>query len=319
MSLNILGINTSHNASIAHYNNKLISYFEEDRFNKIKNWIPVDLNNCNYKSIDQKIKFKPDIVIYTSYDRSIRNYYGRLNLITDNLIIEKIQKQLNNPKYFFNPDFHHIYHAICGFYFSKFEEAICIVMDGGGSQSLSVGYQEMDSIYLINKNHIDLKYQKHSNIRYIVAPKNIPIGNSKIEFKDKINNVDVVYNSKPNPAYKFGCLSEKIFKDPWCPGKVMGLAAYIKNTNKLNKTHVRQANKLQKESFDYTVDLINKAKKYSNIKNIVLSGGYFLNCLNNFKYVKKFKNLNFFIDPVAHDGGTAIGACIYYNDYYRHK
>ena len=44
-------------------------------------------------------------------------------------------------------------------------------------------------------------------------------------------------------------------------------------------------------------------------------GGYFLNCSNNFKYVKQFPNLNFFVDPVPHDGGTAIGACIYYENY----
>lgn len=319
MNFNILGINLSHNASITHYNNRLISYFEEDRFNKIKNWEPNNLNNCTYKSINEKIKFKPDIVVYASYDKSIRNYYGRVDLVTDNLIIEKIQKQLNNPNYFFNPDFHHMYHALCGFYFSKFEEAICIVMDGGGAQSLSVGYQEMDSIYLINKNSIELKYQKHSNIRYIVIFKNILKDYSKIEFNKKVNNVDVVYNSKLNPAYKFGLVSHNIFKDYWAPGKVMGLAAYIKNNKKLNKTHVKQANKLQKESFNYTVDLIKKAKKYSNIKNIVLSGGYFLNCLNNFKYVKKFKDLNFFVDPIAHDGGTAVGACVYYNDYHQHK
>ena len=38
--------------------------------------------------------------------------------------------------------------------------------------------------------------------------------------------------------------------------------------------------------------LINKAKTYSNCKNIILSGGYHLNCSNNFKLVKKFpKNI----------------------------
>lgn len=318
MSLNILGINISHNASVAHYNNKLISYFEEDRFNKIKNWIPYNLNNCNYKSLEQKIKFKPDIVVYSSYDRSVRNYYGKFDLITDDLIIEKIQKQLNNPKHFFNPNFHHLYHAICGFYFSKFEEAICIIIDGGGAQSGSVGYQEMDSIYLINKDNVNLKYQKHSNIRYVIAPRHT-LKCSNIEMKNKINNIDITFNSKSNPAYEFNVLSEKIFNDSWCEGKIMGLAAYVKNKKNLNKKYVEQAYKLQKKSFNYTVDLIKKAKKYSCIKNIVLSGGYFLNCLNNFKYVEKFKDLNFFVDPIAHDGGTAIGACIYYNDYHEHK
>ena len=46
-----------------------------------------------------------------------------------------------------------------------------------------------------------------------------------------------------------------------------------------------------------------------------MSGGYFLNCSNNFKYVEKYPDLNFFIDPIPHDAGTAIGAAIYYDRY----
>ena len=59
--------------------------------------------------------------------------------------------------------------------------------------------------------------------------------------------------------------------------------------------------------------LIDGVKNKSN--NIVLSGGYFLNCSNNFKYVKKYPNINFFVDPIPHDGGTAIGATVYYDNY----
>ena len=40
-----------------------------------------------------------------------------------------------------------------------------------------------------------------------------------------------------------------------------------------------------------------------------------MNCLNNFKLVKKYPKLNFFVDPIAHDGGTAIGAALYYENY----
>jgi carbamoyltransferase len=86
----------------------------------------------------------------------------------------------------------------------------------------------------------------------------------------------------------------------------------------LDYVKVKKAKKLQEKSFEYTCALIDKALSYSNIKNIVLSGGYFLNCVNNFKYVKKYPQLNFFVDPVAHDGGTSIGAAIFYNDYYRY-
>ena len=64
-----------------------------------------------------------------------------------------------------------------------------------------------------------------------------------------------------------------------------------------------------------TIKLIEKALSYSNSKNIVLSGGYALNCVNNYDYVKHFKDYNFFIDPIAHDGGISMGAALWLRDY----
>ena len=58
-----------------------------------------------------------------------------------------------------------------------------------------------------------------------------------------------------------------------------------------------------------------RAKKYSDCKNIILSGGYHLNCSNNFKIVKKYPEYNFFVDPISYDGGTAVGAAYYYENY----
>ena len=40
-----------------------------------------------------------------------------------------------------------------------------------------------------------------------------------------------------------------------------------------------------------------KAFSYSDCKNVVLSGGYSLNCVNNYHYVKEFPDYNFFVDP----------------------
>ena len=71
------------------------------------------------------------------------------------------------------------------------------------------------------------------------------------------------------------------------------------------------AKKAQVETRDHTIRLIDKFTKETGEKNVVLSGGYFLNCSNNYEYLKRFPNLNFFIDPIAHDGGTAIGAAKY--------
>jgi len=71
------------------------------------------------------------------------------------------------------------------------------------------------------------------------------------------------------------------------------------------------AKKAQQETLNRTIKLIEKYSQESGEKNVVLSGGYFLNCSNNYEYLKRFPNLNFFIDPIAHDGGTALGAAKY--------
>lgn len=71
------------------------------------------------------------------------------------------------------------------------------------------------------------------------------------------------------------------------------------------------AHKLQEETFKHTCKLIQKTLDITGQNKIVLSGGYFLNCVNNYKYLKEFPNVEFFVDPIPHDSGTAIGAAKY--------
>lgn len=54
-------------------------------------------------------------------------------------------------------------------------------------------------------------------------------------------------------------------------------------------------------------DLIELAVDTTGEKNVVLAGGYGLNCVANYYLKKRFPNINFYVDPVSHDGGTAIG------------
>jgi carbamoyltransferase len=71
------------------------------------------------------------------------------------------------------------------------------------------------------------------------------------------------------------------------------------------------AHKLQVETFKQTCRLIQKTIDLTGKKQIVLSGGYFMNCVNNYKYTKEFPEVEFFVDPMPHDAGTAIGAAKY--------
>jgi len=83
----------------------------------------------------------------------------------------------------------------------------------------------------------------------------------------------------------------------------------------LDKEVLEIATTAQEETLNDVIELMEKAKTYSDCKNIILSGGYHLNCSNNFKLVKLFPEYNFFVDPICYDGGTAIGAALYYENY----
>jgi len=69
---------------------------------------------------------------------------------------------------------------------------------------------------------------------------------------------------------------------------------------------------VQTESQQMVLDLIRKAVKMSGNKNVVLSGGYGLNCVANYWYLGELKDegINLYVEPVSSDAGTAIGAAL---------
>jgi len=302
----ILGINTSHNCSFAYFEDGILKeYYEEDRFNKIKNFTPpIDLFNTDpykYKVLKKFKNYIFDTVVFVSYDR------GTAGL--EKPIIDNILKQVNCKNHIFLNGEHHIHHASCGFYFSKFKEALAIVTDGGGERYYN-DFQTMESIFSVNKNKIKPHYKHASIIRldyfnnFVDAEKNF-----------KIKEMDLIISNKNIGGYKFSLEREKAGFKPYEEGQLMGIAAYKNKNTNLNKDILDIAHKVQEETLQDRIELIEKAMTYSNCKNIILSGGYHLNCSNNFKLVKHFPKLNFFIDPIPYDGGTAVGGAYFYENY----
>ena len=64
---------------------------------------------------------------------------------------------------------------------------------------------------------------------------------------------------------------------------------------------------VQEETQKYVAELIEKAVDMTGEKNIVISGGYGLNVIANYYYRERFPELNIYVDPISHDGGTSIG------------
>ena len=298
--MRILGINISHNASICQVTDGTIDfYYEEDRFNKKKYFIPTR-DDCYFKSIEKHVKEKPDHVITASFDRSLDKYDDLFN--EDVIISEKIGKQLDCKVNFYKSN-HHLYHAYTGFHLSKFDEAIVIVMDGGGSQLLPM-YQEVESIYVMNKKSCTRKYVHCTTDRF----NNIYNLNNKTEkhFFDTTTEYFLSGRKSCGMAFADMCTEMGYENGGLDAGKLMGLASYPDQ----EKPH-----ELQDKTKEYTIKLINKAISYSDCKNIILSGGYALNCVNNYHYVKEFPEYDFFVDPIAHDGGTSMGAALWmYNE-----
>lgn len=60
------------------------------------------------------------------------------------------------------------------------------------------------------------------------------------------------------------------------------------------------------------LELIKKAVEMTGNKNVVLSGGYGLNCVANYFYLKELNELgiNLYVEPISNDAGTAIGAAM---------
>ena len=70
---------------------------------------------------------------------------------------------------------------------------------------------------------------------------------------------------------------------------------------------------VQVESQQLVLDLILKSIERTGNKNIVISGGYALNCVANYFFLKHLpEGVKIYVEPVSNDAGTAMGAAFYH-------
>lgn len=69
---------------------------------------------------------------------------------------------------------------------------------------------------------------------------------------------------------------------------------------------------VQTETQKQVADLIRRAVKLTGNKNVVLSGGYGLNCVANYYYLDELKDeeISLYVEPISNDAGTALGAAL---------
>jgi carbamoyltransferase len=331
----ILGINISHDSSSCLLKDgEIVFYREDERVSKLKHnsFVYQRPYPFTYYHIDDIKKHTTSIdhIFFASfgdpsYDRKIIYY------VLDQLKDAGIKWE----QVIFNENEHHFYHASAAAFCSGFEECACLIIDGSGAYPEwdEIPFREIESIYSFNiSSGFDKKFKHYSRLA-----------------KSNYHEFNVIKENDTTIAFSdsMGCgslFSEFAFhlgyNSGYEAGKIMGLSSYgtytdqygkwfsylegvgITNTNllypllnrikfKSDKEQQDILKTLQEETKSHTIYLIKKALEVCNTNNIVLSGGYFLNCVNNYQYLKEFPEINFYVDPMSHDGGTAIGAAKY--------
>ena len=195
-------------------------------------------------------------------------------------------------------------------------------LDGGGAK-IRDGVNEGESIYRCSYPHkIEGEWQHRFNFYQI---------EEAFEFK---NADGELFSSHITAGSLFNNFGDKLgFNGGFDAGKLMGLASYgtivddeswymnfegvqmTKNSVIIDRLkadyptfedRANLAKKLQVETAKHTRHLIKKCLEIS--PRVVLSGGYFLNCVNNYEYLDLFDDpSNLYIEPNSSDAGTALG------------
>jgi carbamoyltransferase len=337
--ITILSINKGHNASSALLKDgEIVSHIENERLSNIK------YDTLPFKAIDFVTKGVEKIdylaIAGMSPPRTF-DAFSPNDIYTEYVL--KLSKSFfnNNLKVMNFWDNHHELHAACAFYNSGFETALCVIKDGMGSEVFSDKIKEG---FFGRETGTSFVASYPNNFE--VVDKSVAVSYSLEEEKYFIDKNTYLTNS-----FSEGLVFETIAKEfgfhPLDAGKVMGMSSYgekilnfetiyknglpdkkyfyfenslveHRSVFKNNKDFFENANlayQIQKQTEDSVIEYILKMIEKTNEKNVCLSGGYFLNCVANYKIKKRLpKDVNLYIEPISNDSGTSIGAAkkLYY-------
>lgn len=308
----ILAVNISHHASVCLlHNGSVVFFLEEERVSKIK-YHGVAATTF-LKCLDLLPVSTVDYLIVTGANS--HNFNLNSSIVNQALTIQ-------HKEYITYPE-HHLFHASNAFYDSGFDDAVCLIMDGGGWMKRE-GYSEVESLYNCSYNTFTPIFKHYST-------KNLSTEHSYCYKTDVLSdtlscgNLFSRFTKKIGLGYEVGkfmgmsTYGSDVYHDDWFYFDTKTKVWRTKNNlinvelSKEYSTFTSKSNvayKVQKESKNHTIRLLQKAFEYND--KVVLSGGYFHNCVNNYEYIKYFPNKKFYIDPICHDGGTSIGAAKYF-------
>ena len=343
----VLGLNYTggHDSSAAIMRNgKIISAYEEERFNLEKHTGKFPYHAINHCLRDAKISKNKIDLVCLGFDQKklIKDKYLKMSLKNDKYInvlvndIHVIKNALRNQneidsffgkkcniKIFDHYDCHH-----ASVYFpSGFKKSLLVSYDGKAEFCTS-------SVKIANKNkfiNLGMEDEYPNSLGYIYAGITYYLGwkffcdegivmglasfgnpLAKIKGRSYIDIFREIIKIKKNNQIEINeeWISYHLVRNKWLSDKFYRLFGKKRNHNeKILPKHKNIAAALQLRLEEVVLQMLKKNKKKYKVENLCFSGGVALNCSLNGKIEESnlFKKVN--ISPGSGDQGQAIGAC----------
>ncbi len=326
----ILGITAPiswNNAAALIQDGNVIAAAEEERFNRVKHaprtppieaikfcldFAKIDLSQVDTIAVGFKspLAYLP-ISQWTELRRgSVPNAIAQFGAVAEYaILLQKLKRQLAQIygeipptlKWEFIP--HHIAHAASAYYVSGFDKANIISLDGNGEDDCGLlAYGQPSGIDPIHKLSLSdsigelfgtctdiLGFRKHSDEGKTMG---LAAFGSPQYLKDVVNFKNGAFTLKKGYA-------NELWKE-FGPRRPQEEA--------LNERHKDLAASVQSVTEQVGVHLAQGLKNKTKSANFCLAGGVALNCDMNAQILLKGVAENIFVQPAAHDAGTALGA-----------
>jgi len=309
--MKILSINYSHDASVSVIKNGDLSFYRmEERLNRIKH------SSFPYYCLLEAKKIYKKFDFFVINGLHLNEPYLKISYWID--FLKKLNCGLCDDNYVVEHEHHHINHARTSFYHSGFDEALCVVLDGAGNIFQSITYEgiqcrELESVFYLKKpNNFQLIFKRFFTG---TGMKDSNHYRQCDGIKDQIKTVqnqiiDVELSSEYSVGWDYEKCNRIIGFGDYDSGKSMGLSQCYGYEDFIDlewHSKAKICNETQKHTLKKSVNIIQRFLKESPTKNLIITGGYGLNCVSNYEYLKKL-DANIFVDPLCDDGSISIGA-----------
>ena len=344
----ILGINSVYHESSACLikDGAIVAAAEEERFNRIKHGKQARADNPDELPV-QSIRFCLDAArvdlkevghvacvadpheIKAVQERGLPSAWS--NAIKQSLFLDTLP---NIPKKMtemgFEGDFHwvahHTAHAASAYFVSPYEESAILVVDALGDDAFSTRFYhgENNKIRCLK----DIRYP--SSIGYLWELVSVLLGFDVYDaakvmglaaYGDPARYAaafDQIAYTTPDggfvTAHHILRFSEISYYPPsaYCEGlEILFGTKKREQGQPLNSTHHDIAAALQQKTDELVFHMVKHLHALTGSFNLCLAGGVALNCVTNHHVFENGPYKNLYVQPAAHDGGTALGAAFY--------